>query len=107
MKPSEVFRVGLASAGAGVRAGQVLGRGGGRAGLTSRFGHRGHEDRVVSCTWVRVLAGAGAGLLRPSPSLSARLPTLLLFILHMPGPRSAQTVEISFAENYTSDQNVS
>ena len=52
-------------------------------------------------------AGAGAGLLLPSPSFSARLPTLLLFVLHMPGPRSAQTVEISFAENYTSDQNVS
>jgi len=53
VKPSEVFRVGVVSA--GVRAGQVLGRDGVRAGLSSRFGHGGDEDQVVSCTWVRVL----------------------------------------------------
>lgn len=64
-----------------------------------------HEDRAVLC--FAEGAGAGTGLACPSLSLSVLLPTRPLFVLHMPGPRSAQTVEISFAENYTSDQNVS
>lgn len=104
MKPNEVFGVGVVSVGVGV--GHVLGRGGGRAAFTSYFGHgEAQSPGCVLCLGEG--AGAGLGLLCSSPSLSARLPILLLFFLHMPGPRSAQTVEISFAENCTSDQNVS
>lgn len=69
MKPNEVFRVGVASA--GVRAGQVLGRDGGRAGLMSCFGHGVHKDQVVSCTWVRVLEQEWASSSLPRLSLLA------------------------------------
>lgn len=103
VKPCEAFSAGVLCA--GISAGQVLDRRGGRAGPLVEFWTQQPEDQVVSCTCVGVLGQSV--LLCPSPSLYSHLPALLLFVLHMPGPCSAQTVEISFAENYTSDQNVS
>lgn len=66
VKPRGAFRAGVMCA--GIRAGQVLDRDGGRAGSSSSFGHSKQEDQVVSCTWVGVLGQSS--LLCPSPSLS-------------------------------------